>query len=69
MRRCIVALIFSACAASATAVEFDPSAIDLASLIECRVDARTYNGFAFWLAGEPGAAETAGAKSPRTIRS
>jgi hypothetical protein len=60
MRRCIVALIFSACAASATAVELDPSAIDLASLIECRVDARTYNGFAFWLAGEPGAAETLG---------
>ncbi len=58
--RCIAALICSASAASATGAEFDPSAVDLASLIECRVDARTYNGFAFWLAGEPGAAETLG---------
>ena len=58
--RCILALILSAGAASAADAEFDPSAVDLASLIECRADARTYNGFALWLAGESGAAEALG---------
>ena len=36
------------------------AAVDLPSLIECREDARTYNSFALWLAGEPGAAEALG---------
>ncbi len=58
--QCIVALIFSVGAASANDAGFDPSAVELASLIECREDARTYNSFALWLAGEPGAAEALG---------
>ncbi|WP_353644036.1 hypothetical protein [Mesorhizobium sp. WSM2239] len=58
--RCIVALICSASAASATDAEFDPSAVDLASLIECRADAREYNSFALWLTGQPEAAEALG---------
>jgi hypothetical protein len=56
--RCIFALVCSAGAASAS--EFDPFAVDLASLIECRSDARTYNSFALWLTGEPAAAEALG---------
>jgi hypothetical protein len=40
--------------------DFDPAALDLAALIECRADIPAYNGFAFWLAGEPGAAEKLG---------
>jgi hypothetical protein len=47
-------------AASASDAEFDPSTVDLASLIECRADARSYNSFALWLAGEPEAAEALG---------
>lgn len=57
---CIAVLICSAGAASANEADFDPSAVDLASLVECRSDARTYNGFALWLAGEPAAAEALG---------
>lgn len=56
--RCIVALVCSTGAASAG--EFDPFAVDLASLIECREEARTYNSFALWLTGEPAAAEALG---------
>jgi hypothetical protein len=58
--RCIVALVCSAGAASATDAGFDPSAVDLAALVECREDSRTYNSFALWLAGEPAAAEALG---------
>lgn len=36
--------------------DFDPAAVDLAKLVECRTyDVPSYNGFAFWLAGEDGA--------------
>jgi len=44
------------------AEDFDPAALDLAALIECRADVPAYNGFALWLAGEPGAAERLGWK-------
>lgn len=44
----------------AAAQDFDPSALDLPALLECRVDVPTYNGFAFWLAGETNAADTLG---------
>lgn len=49
-----------AASAPAAAQDFDPAALDLALLIECRADVPAYNGFAFWLAGEPGAARTLG---------
>lgn len=39
------------------AQDFDPAAVDLPALVECRADVPTYNGFAFWLAGEPDAVD------------
>lgn len=42
--------------------DFDPGPLDLAALIECRVDVPSYNGFAVWLAGEPSVADTLGWK-------
>ncbi len=54
-------LVTAALAATpAIAQDFDPVALDLAALIECRADAPAYNGFALWFAGEPGAAEKLG---------
>jgi hypothetical protein len=36
--------------------DFDPATVDLAKLVECQTyDVPSYNGFAFWLAGEDGA--------------
>jgi hypothetical protein len=58
--RCLAALLGMTGAASATDGGFDPAAVDLASLVECRADARSYNSFALWLAGEPAAAEALG---------
>ncbi|BCG84954.1 hypothetical protein MesoLj113c_10640 [Mesorhizobium sp. 113-3-9] len=49
-------------AAPAKAGDFDPASLDLAALIECRADVPAYNGFALWLASEPGAADTLGWK-------
>ncbi|RWK93490.1 MAG: hypothetical protein EOR45_26830 [Mesorhizobium sp.] len=48
--------------AAAGAEEFDPTSLDLAALIECRADVPAYNGLAFWLSGEAGAAEKLGWK-------
>jgi len=38
----------------AGSAEFDPSAVDIVSLVECEADAPTYNGFALWLTETPG---------------
>ena len=35
--------------AGPAAADFDPAALDLAALIECRADIKAYNGFAIWL--------------------
>lgn len=44
-------------AAAGQDADFDPATVDLAKLVECRTyDVPSYNGFAFWLAGEDGAA-------------
>ncbi|WP_027146215.1 hypothetical protein [Mesorhizobium sp. WSM3626] len=53
--RCLVPLVLLA--APAMAGDFNPASLDLAALIECRADVPSYNGFALWLAGEPGAAK------------
>lgn len=45
-----------AAASPVAAQDFDPAALDLPALVECRSDLPTYNGFAFWLTGEPDAA-------------
>ncbi|TIT63641.1 MAG: hypothetical protein E5W90_24960 [Mesorhizobium sp.] len=58
--RCLVPLVLLA--APAMAGDFDPGPLDLAALIECRVDVPSYNGFALWLAGEPSVADTLGWK-------
>jgi len=58
--RCLAPLVFLA--TPAVAEDFDPASLDLAALIECRADVPAYNGFGFWLAGEPGAAERLGWK-------
>jgi hypothetical protein len=42
--------------AGSAAADVDPATVDLASLIECKADIKTYNGFALWLTGEPDAA-------------
>ncbi|MCA0035194.1 hypothetical protein [Mesorhizobium sp. B263B2A] len=63
MRRlgqCLAPLVLLA--TPAMAEDFDPASLDLAALIECRADVPAYNGFAFWLAGEPGAADRLGWK-------
>lgn len=49
-------------ATPAMAENYDPASLDLAALIECRADVPAYNGFALWLSGEPGAADTLGWK-------
>ncbi|MGX9179394.1 hypothetical protein [Mesorhizobium sp. BHbdii] len=46
--------------AVAKASDYDPTSLNLAALIECRADVPAYNGFAFWLSGEPGAPEKLG---------
>ncbi|MFB9982217.1 hypothetical protein ACFSQQ_31030 [Mesorhizobium kowhaii] len=51
--RCLAPLVLLA--TPAVAEDFDPASLDLAALIECRADVPAYNGFALWLAGEPGA--------------
>lgn len=51
------ALAVLASLAVAKANDHDPASLDLAALIECRADVPSYNGLAFWLAGEPGAAK------------
>jgi hypothetical protein len=51
--RCLAPLVLLA--TPAVAEGFDPASLDLAALIECRADMPAYNGFALWLAGEPGA--------------
>ncbi|PLP56908.1 hypothetical protein CYK37_23760 [Mesorhizobium loti] len=40
----------------ATAQDFDPAALDLPALVECRADVPTYNSLALWLTGESDAA-------------
>jgi hypothetical protein len=40
--------------------DFDPATLDLAALIECKADIKTYNGFAIWLMEEPDAAAKLG---------
>jgi hypothetical protein len=57
-RLLLAAAVFAA--GPAAARDFDPASLDLSALIECRADVPAYNGFAFWLAGEPGAAEKLG---------
>ncbi len=61
-RRLLAVAAFAAvwAAANADAQEFDPASLDLPALIECRADVPAYNGFAFWLAGEPAAADKLG---------
>lgn len=56
---CLTGLALLA-AEPAVAQEFDPGSLDLPALIECRADVPAYNGFAFWLTGEAGAAEKLG---------
>ncbi len=59
--RCSVAgLLMLATALPVAAQDFDPAALDLPALLECRADVPTYNGFAFWLAGETNAADSLG---------
>jgi hypothetical protein len=53
-------------AAPAAAQDFDPASLDLAALVECRAEVKAYNGFAFWLAGDPGAAEKLGWRQVET---
>lgn len=49
-------------ATPADSQEFDPAALDIAALIECRADVPAYNEFAIWLSSAPGAVETLGWK-------
>lgn len=56
----LIPLVFLMGLAVAGAEEFDAASLDLAALIECRADVPAYNGFAFWLSGEPGAPEKLG---------
>ncbi|WP_380879136.1 hypothetical protein [Sphingomonas sp. DBB INV C78] len=42
--------------------DFDPSTIRLEEAIACKLDVRTYNGFAFWLVGSDDGAGTLGWK-------
>lgn len=59
--RCPVAgFLLLAAASPIAAQDFDPTALDLPALVECRAEVPTYNGFAFWLAGEPDAADKLG---------
>ncbi|RWE36876.1 MAG: hypothetical protein EOS78_16390 [Mesorhizobium sp.] len=51
------ALAVLASLAVAKANDHDSASLDIAALIECRVDVPSYNGFALWLASEPGAAK------------
>jgi len=63
MRRaaCLAAIpLLVGVAAPAAAQEFDPASFDLPALIECRAGVEDYNGFAFWLAGDPEAASQLG---------
>ncbi|WP_294197458.1 hypothetical protein [uncultured Sphingomonas sp.] len=53
----MTALVPQAVSAQA-AEEPDPATIDVVDLIECRVDAPTYNGFAFALDGDDGIVAT-----------
>ncbi|MFE0017219.1 hypothetical protein ACFWXH_20385 [Mesorhizobium sp. NPDC059054] len=52
----VVGLMVPTTVLPAAAQEFDPAALDLPALVECRADVPTYNGLAFWLTGEPEAA-------------
>lgn len=62
--RCFAAsFLLLAAALPAAAQDFDPATLDLPALVECRADVPTYNGFAFWLAGEPDAARQLGWRS------
>ncbi len=59
------ATLLALCAAAPAAAPvfaqgFDPAALDLPALVECRATVPDYNGFAFWLATEPGAADALG---------
>ena len=58
--RRLLAVAIVAASPTAEAQDFDPATLDLAALLECRADVPTYNGFAFWLAGEPDAADELG---------
>jgi hypothetical protein len=52
--------------AGPAAADVDSATVDLASLIECRADVKTYNGFAFWLTSEPDAAGKLGWQKAQT---
>lgn len=47
-------------AAPVLAQDFDPAVLDLPAFVECRKTVPDYNSFGFWLATEPGAADTLG---------
>jgi hypothetical protein len=55
MRGCRTAGLAGLILAGPAAANFDPATLDLAALIECKADIKTYNGFAIWLMGEPDA--------------
>jgi len=49
MRRCWTAGLTGLVMAGPATADFDPATLDLAALIECKADIKTYNGFAIWL--------------------
>ena len=61
----MAALLAGTPAAAQTAADedFDPKSVRIEDAIACKLDVRTYNGFAFWLAGtEDGARQLGWAK-------
>jgi hypothetical protein len=60
MRRAAAVLVSIAAAFPVAAQDFDTTTLDLPALIECRAEVADYNGFAFWLATDPGAAVALG---------
>jgi hypothetical protein len=55
VRRASAAGLIGLVLAGPAGADFDPAALDLARLIECRADIKAYNGFAIWLTSEPDA--------------
>jgi hypothetical protein len=48
------------CAAPAASQQREPEKTDVVALIRCEAAVQDYNGFAFWLIGEPSAADSLG---------
>lgn len=68
MQKCVSVAIamtvacLSAASATAEEQEFDPLAVDVVEALECRLDPRTYNGFALTLGSDDGGYQARGWK-------